>query len=388
MARLPVKKSHTNRSKKRGAKDVDQERVKQQKLYYYERQLHKAVKKAREFEIRKVSRRLKQALDSQAKDGTPNSSQTAAAQKLQNQLDAVKSLGLDDLAKQAVNTVVQNGEHISAQQPEQPPRQESQEAALVRARILSAKCVQETLEVARQALARVEAAAAKLPSTDVQLTVEPEEAALAMPSGSGSSDAGVRNTAHASASSGDEASDGRPEDAYEAPSSSADELSVDAEELAVKRRKLLGMDGEGAQKAIGQKKKPEPPPPKKKKNRLGQRARKLLAGTPQHGAARLKNSRPGQVMRLSGQPVGQMGRPAARTGPLKQARTAASKPGGLASLREEPSTRSLNTKPGQAKEGEHKQLHPSWAAKKALAEKGGLMAHPQGTKVIFDGDDD
>lgn len=61
--------------------------------------------------------------------------------------------------------------------------QESQAAALVKARIVSAKCMQETLEVAWQALARIEAATAKLPSTDVQLTVEPEEAAPDSPFG-------------------------------------------------------------------------------------------------------------------------------------------------------------------------------------------------------------
>jgi len=36
--------------------------------------------------------------------------------------------------------------------------------------------------------------------------------------------------------------------------------------------------------------------------------------------------------------------------------------------------------------GQPEQLHPSWAAKKALAAKGGLMAQPQGTKLVF-GDD-
>ena len=65
-------------------------------------------------------------------------------------------------------------------------------------------------------------------------------------------------------------------------------LMQDAEELAAKRRKLLGRDGEGPQKASSQKKQPKPPPPKRKKNRLGQRARKLLAGTPQHGSPPLK----------------------------------------------------------------------------------------------------
>ena len=60
-----------------------------------------AVKKAREFEIRKVSRRLKQARDSEDKDGHPSSSPAAgaAAAKLQHQLEAAKALGLDDLAK-------------------------------------------------------------------------------------------------------------------------------------------------------------------------------------------------------------------------------------------------------------------------------------------------
>ena len=38
-----------------------------------------------------------------------------------------------------------------------------------------------------------------------------------------------------------------------------------------------------------------------------------------------------------------------------------------------------------AKESE--QLHPSWAAKKALSDRAGLMTKPQGTKVIFDVDD-
>ncbi len=77
--------------------------------------------------------------------------------------------------------------------------QESQATALVRARILSAKCVQETLEVARQALARVEAAAAKLPISDEQPTVEPEEAGPDSPSETASSMDGVHNAAHASA---------------------------------------------------------------------------------------------------------------------------------------------------------------------------------------------
>ena len=36
---------------------------------------------------------------------------------------------------------------------------------------------------------------------------------------------------------------------------------------------------------------------------------------------------------------------------------------------------------------EQEQLHPSWAAKKAMADRGGLMAPSQGTKVVF-GDDD
>lgn len=36
---------------------------------------------------------------------------------------------------------------------------------------------------------------------------------------------------------------------------------------------------------------------------------------------------------------------------------------------------------------EQEQLHPSWAAKKAMADRAGLMAPSQGTKVVF-GDDD
>ncbi len=60
-----------------------------------------AVKKAREFEIRKVSRRLKQALDREANVGHTTSSQAAVgAQKLQHQLEAAKVLTLDELAKQ------------------------------------------------------------------------------------------------------------------------------------------------------------------------------------------------------------------------------------------------------------------------------------------------
>lgn len=39
-------------------------------------------------------------------------------------------------------------------------------------------------------------------------------------------------------------------------------LMQDAEELAAKRRKLLGSDGEGDRRAIAQQKQPKPPPPR------------------------------------------------------------------------------------------------------------------------------
>ena len=49
----------------------------------------------------------------------------------------------------------------------------------------------------------------------------------------------------------------------------------------------------------------------------------------------------------------------------------------------------LGASQGERKSQEkgQEQLHPSWAAKKALADRGGLMAQSQGTKVVF-GDDD
>ena len=53
------------------------------------------------------------------------------------------------------------------------------------------------------------------------------------------------------------------------------------ERKAAKRRKLLEGGGEAS---TGPKKQPKPPP-KKKKNRLGQRARKLLAGAPPGGVS-------------------------------------------------------------------------------------------------------
>ena len=58
------------------------------------------------------------------------------------------------------------------------------------------------------------------------------------------------------------------------------ELPQDEEGVGPKRRKLQGSSGGAAQKVAAQKKQPKPPP-KKKKNRLGQRARKLLAAGPQ-----------------------------------------------------------------------------------------------------------
>ncbi len=86
--------------------------------------------------------------------------------------------------------------------------QESQAAALVRARILSAKCVQVTLEVARQALARVEAGAAQLLAAHAQFTSDPEKTALDSPTRTLSSDDGSRDAAHASARSVNAASQG------------------------------------------------------------------------------------------------------------------------------------------------------------------------------------
>ncbi len=59
-----------------------------------------AIKKAKEFEIRKVSRRLKHARESQDKDGGTTGGQAAAVQKLQDQLEAVKAIGLDGLTKE------------------------------------------------------------------------------------------------------------------------------------------------------------------------------------------------------------------------------------------------------------------------------------------------
>lgn len=61
--------------------------------------------------------------------------------------------------------------------------QESQAAAVVRARILASKCVQDIVMIARTALGRLEAAAAKKPRRDEQPEApeehpEPDSAAL------------------------------------------------------------------------------------------------------------------------------------------------------------------------------------------------------------------
>ena len=39
------------------------------------------------------------------------------------------------------------------------------------------------------------------------------------------------------------------------------------------------------------------------------------------------------------------------------------------------------------KEGGQEKLHPSWLAKKALADKTATLAKPQGTKMVFTDDD-
>ena len=70
----------------------------------------------------------------------------------------------------------------------------------------------------------------------------------------------------------------------------------DAEGMGPKRRKLQGSSGETARKLAAQKKKQPKPPPKKKKNRLGQRARKLLAGAPQGGVPSPQVWQPSKTM--------------------------------------------------------------------------------------------
>lgn len=62
-----------------------------------------AIKKAKDFEIRKVSRRLKQAQESQTKDAGISGCQATAAQKLQQQLEAAKALDLAALTKMVVD---------------------------------------------------------------------------------------------------------------------------------------------------------------------------------------------------------------------------------------------------------------------------------------------
>lgn len=62
-----------------------------------------AIKKAKDFEIRKVSRRLKQAQESQSKDAGVSGCQATAAQKLQQQLEAAKALDLAAITKMVVD---------------------------------------------------------------------------------------------------------------------------------------------------------------------------------------------------------------------------------------------------------------------------------------------
>lgn len=69
-----------------------------------------AIKKAKAFEIRKVSRRLKQVLDSQSKDGKAGGSQAGAAEKFQHQLVAAKGLEVDTLIAEVYTYCV----HVSS----------------------------------------------------------------------------------------------------------------------------------------------------------------------------------------------------------------------------------------------------------------------------------
>ncbi|KAL4858695.1 hypothetical protein ACK3TF_001098 [Chlorella vulgaris] len=178
------------RAGRRPLKVEPKEQVLAKKAFHHLKILKKDIKKAKEFEVRKILRRIKQA------KAEPNGKAGAAAglDKLEAQLAAAKAADVEQLAAQAARScpvlmpTLQGsgqGQMAAAHQDEQPEPSAAAEAPpcspqsvqqVVHARILGAKAVKDRLAEVQLEMQRVGEAASKRETAAAARTAPPAAA--------------------------------------------------------------------------------------------------------------------------------------------------------------------------------------------------------------------
>lgn len=354
-------------AKRRAGKraEVDMEEIIRKKTHAQLKLLHKAVKKAKQFEVQKAVRRLKQA-----KDVAQNEKEIS---KLEALLSSIKAANIEALADKAATSVglIAGGQDDEAAAPNAG---ESDTIQVAERRILSARCVVDQLNANIAAIETLRSKAAKqqksipeqetepepLPSTkDEEEPLDSEKEAPESEEESEKEPDEEALNALAKLAAGKNAKGAAPdatagEDSDE-DSGIIEDLSEGSISLSLSLgEEISGSDSESptAPAARGVPPRHEKPgkgakKPKKPKNRLGQRARRQLAEQA-HGRHAVHLHEPEKRKREDW-----------KEGSERNAK--------------------------QAKGGEAEILHPSWAARRQQKEKLSISAVPAaGKKIIFD----
>lgn len=396
------------------------------KAFHHMKLVKKELKKARDFEVRKLLRRLKQLEGNTAAAAVGSECPAAAAVKLQAQLAAARGADLDRLTAAAAPFLVQQqrgGQAAAAAAAagvEAAAEVEAAEAAgaasaqaelqPVERRICAARCVATCVAAARAALEALEQKAARAAQRQEEAQVQAQVAgqlreeraakkrkasraaegggAVSAGGGSGEED-GEQEPRQLDATASDAlqkllvarpgqgavAAVGGAESDSEADSGLFRSGSEDAALLAdsddvedevqaeQQRQQLAGSARKGGQQQKAQQKQQ----PKKKGNRLGQRARRRLAEQQTWAAARVQRNGHGR--------------------PLPGSAGAAPPPKPAQQLKQQQRERpEKQHKANSAAGGDDVAgLHPSWAAHKKQRLSISSAA-PTGHKVVFDDD--
>ena len=157
-------------------------------MYFHLKLVHKALKKARQFELRKIQRRIKEAQE----EGAKKKAGEEGAAKLQLQLSSCKSADLDGLsvrAAVAAGIPIPDGMTLRTGGARAPPVQQGQ-AEVVEQRLLGAKCVQDQLAEFKRALGEVDAVFQRMAAKAAAIAAgeEEEKAKAKAPTPSGGGD--------------------------------------------------------------------------------------------------------------------------------------------------------------------------------------------------------
>jgi hypothetical protein len=386
------------------------------KRHHHAKLIHKAIKKAKQFEIRKIVRRLKQANNSKGDDPVA---------KLETQLGAARAADVEDLAQYALKRV-EDALQCTPSEHSKNPHEESMQV-LVNRRILTAKCVEDEIQNTVQTLQNLREKAEKSQKL-VNSSLQPNVAA-SQGTSAGSDDqnsepddeakeALAKLLRHKGADAPENnGSSGLTSGTSSASSLDEDDLLVDAgqylngnldgvewhndndasqgrEEFSRQASGDLKQKDDSREKGTDMNetsklKRQKTAKPQKSKNRLGQRARRRLAEQ-EHGMkaahlpASVQEKRPRNQVKNPSEEILHPSWAARRQQKANQslpisAPAAATKKVAVGNVGIEKGFSSSGPQFGK--------LHPSWELKRKQAEAQRHLQPPQGKKIVF-GDDD